>query len=751
MSVPFEPGGSAGAPEDWNHPGQRATSSPSARRPSTEGDRRELLEVAYPPLDDIAVYMPMGEDRLLTYRAGDGLVFSDRVVRHRNYLFPIPVAAHGPFQLRIDSESSLIVPVAIWTQEAFSESDRFRLLLQGFFFGAAAIIAAYNFFLFLTLREPSYLFYVLHVSLSGFYYFIWGGFALEWLWPDLPVVNNRSNPVVVGLASAAGFLFARSLLSTRTLIPRLDRVIELVILLCLTCVALGATGFYRESSYLLIVAGLFAAFVMPLIGIHLLLRGIRVVRYLLVSWGISLILIAANVGRVLLLIPANFLTMYEGIQVASVIQFVLLSLALADRFRLLRKEREAAQAASAAKTIFLSNMSHEIRTPLNAVIGMAELLDESELPEPQRTYAHSLVTAGRNLLNLVNDVLDISKIESGRKELRLVSFRPVNLVESLERTIVPSAERKGLITRWEVDPAMPDRLTGDEDALRQVLLNLLSNAVKFTETGELELSLRSIGEVSNRTRVRFEVRDTGLGISRGDQDRIFEVFTQADDSRSRGYGGTGLGLAISRRLVELMGGRLQVESEPGRGSRFYFELELSPPIPAGPTGPDSSGANEAAVRDVAAGGGNEGKVPVDSAQSEAHTPARPLRILLAEDNEENRILVRAFLKDQGHTLVEAHDGLEAERLFLAEPFDVVLMDVQMPRLDGLEAARRIRRHEDEGNSPRRDRTPIITLTAYALKEEVDRSLQAGCDEHLTKPIRRPELLAALARHARDDS
>ena len=706
----------------------------SVTLPENRPDR--LLEIAYPPLDDISVYVPIGGDRLRVFRGGDRMAFSERKEPHRNYQFPLPESVVGDLLVRVYTESAVIVPVSVWQRRSLERHDRFRLLLQGAYIGAVVVIAAYNFFLFLSLRDSSYVYYVVHVLLYGLYYFVWGGLAFEYLCPDYPVLNNRANPFVAGVGVAAGFLFVRQFLNTREEVPRFDIAIRFIVFTCLLCSGLGLIGFYRSATAMLMLPALFAAVAMPAMGVFLLLRGLFVVRFLLVAWSITLVLTILNTLRILLLVPATAVTQLEGVQAASIIQFILLSLALADRFRLIRREREEARAANAAKTVFLSNMSHEIRTPLNAVIGMAELLDESRLDEPQNTYARSLVSAGHNLLTLVNDVLDIAKIESGRTEIRSAVFDPVSLVTSLQQTIEPGALRKGLMLSWELDAALPEHLLGDEGAIRQVLLNLLSNAVKFTERGGVALSIRAAGSSADSALLRFEVRDTGIGIDRRNQARIFEAFAQADESRSRGYGGTGLGLAISRRLVELMGGHLDLESTPNAGSRFFFELILALPeseVRAPPSLLRSGGPPPL---------GSLVSLPVGS------TREHPVRILLAEDNEENRILIRAFLRDLPHRLVEAHDGMEAEQAFLREPFDVVLMDVQMPRMDGLEAVRRIRQHEAVGRAPRTHRTPIVTLTAYALNEEVDRSLAAGCDEHLTKPIRKADLLAAISRHVR---
>jgi PAS domain S-box-containing protein len=396
--------------------------------------------------------------------------------------------------------------------------------------------------------------------------------------------------------------------------------------------------------------------------------------------------------------------------------------------------RDAALAASRAKSEFLSNMSHEIRTPLNAILGMAEVLAETRLDTEQRRYVETMQTNGNALLHLIDDILDLAKVESGALTLVPTLFDLTDLIERMVDTFAFRARDKRLDLTHRIEPGVPRFCIGDSLRLRQILINLLANAVKFTERGSIVLTVANatVGPSndadSKRTWLKFSVADTGIGIAPAHLQSIFASFTQADPSISRKYGGTGLGLAIVQRLVNLFDGTVAVDSTPGRGSTFSFTVPLEI-------------ADDAAVRRASA----LGAIGSEAEGSESQFGARPeetaARILLAEDSADNRFLIRTYLRNTGYCLDEAADGRAAIEMFQAGGYDVVLMDLQMPALDGLSATRAIR--ELEAREGRR-RTTIIALTASALDEAVRQSIEAGCDSHLSKPVRKETLLKALA-------
>jgi len=377
--------------------------------------------------------------------------------------------------------------------------------------------------------------------------------------------------------------------------------------------------------------------------------------------------------------------------------------------------REMAEEASRIKSQFVANISHEIRTPLHGILGVLDLVESEQDPSARKKLTAVARESGKLLIDVVNDVLDLSRIEAGKIELRLVDFTLARTLDQVVFLASEPAHQKGLMLKQEIEPDLPERISGDSVHLRQVLLNMMSNAVKYTEKGRIVLRVSCSRRDPEKIWLRFEVQDSGIGIEADQVDRVFEPFVQADGSSTRPHGGAGLGLAISRQLVRLMGSELRVSSQPGKGSRFWFEIEVEPAA----SKPERQASDE------------------PPATSEPYKPGddQP-SVLVVEDNVINRKLAVVMLEKIGCRVSVADDGQQALAQIEHEKFDLILMDCQMPVMDGLEATRQIRKNEKAAGH---GHIPIVALTAHAMENERQICFEAGMDDYLSKPFSKKDI------------
>ncbi len=377
--------------------------------------------------------------------------------------------------------------------------------------------------------------------------------------------------------------------------------------------------------------------------------------------------------------------------------------------------------ASLSKSEFLASMSHEIRTPLNSIIGMAEVLAETTLSEEQQEYVRIFRSAGESLLEIINDILDLSKIEAGQTELEAIDFDLPTLLESVTTIVSLRADEQETTIRTHIDSDVPFYLNGDPTRLRQILLNLVGNAVKFTSKGQVEITVSTKSQSGpDPEQLLFAIKDNGIGIPADKQQLIFESFTQADSLTTRKYGGTGLGLTICQKLLTIMRGHIWLTSQPGEGSTFFFTIPFSQAIAPRP------------------------EINTNSELQPARCDMLPAaRILLVDDNKDNCNLIHLYLRNTPFTLKIAANGQEAVKAFCAKPFDLILMDIEMPIMDGYEATQKIRQWEQKH---KRAPVPIVALTAHAFIRFKKKCLDAGCSDFLTKPVKKAKLIETIATH-----
>ncbi|MDP2229173.1 MAG: response regulator [Moraxellaceae bacterium] len=822
---------------------------------------QRILLVDYPLLDHVHFYVPEPGGGFSRQVTGDTEPWAERQLKLRQLALPFDVLpGQHDYYLRVVSSSNVLVPVYLYEPASFWPAISRQQMLAGIFYGAMLLLVFYNLFLYVSAREVVFLYYVFALVPTIGYLFVLDGFAFE-VFPVPGLLQNISVSVCIGLSHLAYLFFALHYLK----VPRDSRwyhacriLIGLGILLLAT---LPLSGPSWGAVGVLVLGAFGSAFILAM-GMAALYREREMALYFVAGWSIFLVNTVAAALAVFALIPL-FAFFVIGIKLGLLWTVTLLSMGLGLHLRRLkaaeavsREEVLLAQAQSQAKSQFLAMMSHEIRTPMNGVLGMSELLRTTGLSSEQARILDTMESSGNALLEVINDVLDHAKIESGRMELELVTLDFDRLVEDALALFRARIYKQQLTLLCSIAPSVPTEIVGDAMRLRQVMTNLLSNAVKFTAHGSIELAVECFGE-GDHVGLRMMVRDTGIGIAPESLPHIFDSFVQADASTSRHYGGTGLGLSISRDLCRLMGGELSVRSEAGQGSVFTATVRVqrvhaARPRLVWPTGlpslrlllveadqrfcevmvaeaaspglviesatsgeqamerlrqaaadgqafdlvatalqlPDMNGLSlhERIGRDpllrhaqtllfalpqlqpspgvlVHAGVAHAFERPVfarelrqavlavmkqpqaESAERRPDMPQYPgLRVLVAEDNHTNQVVIQGLLRRFGVQAELAENGEQAvAALRRARPgFDLILMDCEMPVMDGYTATREIRRIEAE---EARQRTPIVAISAHVTQHHVDNCYAAGMDDHLPKPVNLRLLGEKLAQWA----
>lgn len=700
-----------------------------------------LLSSHYTSIDNLTYFVFDGNQLTDTYVTGDQLPFNSRRVYNRNFILPVEYPPHQSkhIYIRVQTEGIVQLPLVLRSYENQTRFEQHFLMAQGLYFGMVIIMVLYNLILCASVRDSTYLLFVLGIGAYAIYEASIQGFAFQYLWPQYPELNQKAVIYGMTLYGFSGCFFAISFLRLKP--PHafyylcLGFGIFFLILFLMTLLNLTPYHFNVRSA---VFGSILGGMIVFLIGLCLLLKGHKVARFFVLGYGSVLALVITQALSKTGLIQTNLFTEYAP-QVGSLFQILLLSFALADRINLDRVARIKAlqkahrneqlaqqeqilatrksiqsEAENKAKGEFIAVMSHEIRTPMNGVLGMVELMKGTHLEKQQREYLDVIASSGTALVTIINDILDYSKIDAKKLEIEMSEFELAPLVEDCIRLSSATIHNRPVKVSFEIDPETPGTIRSDAVRLRQILLNILNNAIKFTEEGSVRLVVHPVPPVSDSKSICFEVSDTGIGFSEEQKRRLFSAFSQADKSITRKFGGTGLGLSISKSLIELLGGKIDVHSVQGKGSTFWFTIRnenSEPGLAQSPEPPIPDGKDWATTLQT----------------------VNNRKILIVEDNPVNQMVVEGLLKHLGLTFDTASDGQQGIDLYMKNhcEYCMILMDCEMPKLDGYAATRTIRIHESDNNLPR---TPIVALTAQALREHQDQVHAAGMDFHLTKPI-----------------
>jgi len=626
--------------------------------------------------------------------------------------------------LRVENIGAMILPVQLSRAQAFHAAALNEQMLQGVLLGLCLCLLLYSLAQWQNLREPLFAKFALMVAGLSLFSVEFFGLGNQYLWHNSVWMSIHAGGLFALAAACGAYLFVEQVLARPGQDRLFSRLMKSGAALCVLAALAYATDLISVETLVRIVSTLgILPMLIGLPGAFLRARrGDAVGVYLLLGWSVSF---ATSVVLSLVIngaLAANFWTMH-ALQFGNILDLLLFMRILGLRTRDMELAMLRAQEATRAKSEFLAHMSHEIRTPMNAIIGMSRLALMTA-PEPRlHNYLSKILGAGEHLLAVLNDILDFSRIEAGKMRLETVPFDFSDVLDPLASLATASHPDGGVTLAMRVQSGVPARLVGDPLRLRQVLINLVSNAFKFTAHGEVTVAVELVARAPASVVLRCSVSDTGIGMDAAQVQRLFQSFSQADDSIARKYGGTGLGLSICQQLVKLMDGDIQVASTPGVGSRFSFTVRL--------------GVADAA----AAGAANAVLAHTNPAAPPTPDPAAlaGARILLVEDNANNREVALDFLAAAPVQVDVACDGAEAVHMVQTGDYDLVLMDIQMPGVDGLTATRRIRAID------RYRQLPIIAMTAHALPADRAKSLAAGMDDHLTKPIDPALLFAALLR------
>lgn len=700
---------------------------PNSIRP--DGDHELFIEIDYPHFDSLVITQSVGDSVDRVFDVGDHYRFQDRPVGTSGFLLPVhlPVGYTVSFFAKLDTTGGARFPVSVWSKERYLEYYGNKNIVNGLFFGLVFILAIYNAVIGITIRDFAYLHYFGYFVSFGLFLAVYWGYGFQYLWPNAPHLNEFSIPVLGFATLGFGYFFSQSFLKLKQSHPKIDKMLALGGYFSLAMILLCFVVPYRTMINTSAVVSVIAVFLLFYAGIVSWLSGYKQARFYVAGWSIFLVAMflfaMANKG----VIPINFVTLHAN-QFGALLEAFFFSLALGDRINREFEEKRAielksqldleekniqlrsllkeVQRSSDLKDQFLATISHELRTPMNGLEGSLEIIGDRIQGDDLVDHFRAAKESANSMTQIIDRVLELSELQSGKLIIHRAPFKLSEMVDGALLSFKNEALDKQLEFVVDVDTSLDQFVVADGPRIQTILYQLVENAIKFTQRGKISIKVGCEKQADMSSdglpfthRLQLTVSDTGIGIQPEQRQLIFEKFRQVDGSFSRQYSGLGIGLSLVTALVEKMSGQLSLESSPGDGSTFSVEI----PIELGEV------------------------LPKNKSQSPVHD--KNARILIVEDNRVNQLMLKTMVSKLGYEAITADNGQEAVKQTEQGLFDCILMDCQMPVMDGFEATRIIR----EGSN-QNAQIPIIAVTANTMSSDRQRCLDIGMNDYIKKPI-----------------